>query len=211
MITPDEAHRFQPAGNDILIFTPPLAARPATRLKNDGQIRGLFLSHPAELSEGCTSARSVRPYTEPAMAVWVGERKGAPANLALYPVSSLVGKPASADKTENREMPITVARKAFYKADKLNVKWNNAGTMVGSCLLRCADQTRRSSSPTPTSTTPASRTTERRTSTSLLLTVRSMAWLTSTRRVLSTTSLGTLPPRTSACATAVSCHTRDTS
>ncbi|EJT52370.1 hypothetical protein A1Q1_04581 [Trichosporon asahii var. asahii CBS 2479] len=130
VITPDEAHRFQPAGNDILIFSPPLAPRPATRLKNDGQIRGLFLSHPAELPEGCTSARSVRPYTEPAMAVWVGERKGAPANLALYPVSSLVGKPASADKTENREMPITVARKAFYKADKLNVKWNNAGTMA---------------------------------------------------------------------------------
>lgn len=88
------------------------------------------MSRPAELPEGCTTARSVRPYTEPAMAVWVGERKGAPANLALYPVSSLVGKPASADKTENRDMPMTVARKAFYKADKLNVKWNNAGTMV---------------------------------------------------------------------------------
>lgn len=139
VITPDEAHRFQPAGNDILIFSPPLAPRPATRLKNDGQIRGLFLSHPSELPEGCTSARSVRPYTEPAMAVWVGERKGAPANLALYPVSSLVGKPASADKTENREMPITVARKAFYKADKLNVKWNNAGTMVGWVLCSETD------------------------------------------------------------------------
>lgn len=33
-------------------------------------------------------------------------------------------------QTETRDMPSTRARKAFYKADKLTVKWNNAGTMV---------------------------------------------------------------------------------
>lgn len=33
-------------------------------------------------------------------------------------------------QTETRDMPSTTSRKAFYKADKLTVKWNNAGTMV---------------------------------------------------------------------------------
>jgi translation initiation factor 2A len=70
------------------------------------------------------------------VAVWVGERKGAPASLALYTLASLLGNTKSVEgddyKTESRDMPMTTARKAFYKADKLSVKWNNAGTMVSS-------------------------------------------------------------------------------
>jgi translation initiation factor 2A len=89
------------------------------------------LSKPSELPEGTTSSKTAQPHSEPAIAVWVGEKKGAPATVALYPISALVGKAAAdADKTETRDMPTTTARKAFYKADKLQVKWNNAGTMV---------------------------------------------------------------------------------
>lgn len=133
-MTGDEAHLFRASGSDILVFSPMLAPRPATRLKLDGQVRGLYLSRPAQLPDGTTGAKPLRQYPEPAMAIWVGERKGAPAYVSLYPISSLVGKGQAngdADKTENRDLPPTVARKAFYKADKLTVKWNNAGTMVG--------------------------------------------------------------------------------
>lgn len=108
-----------------------LAPRPSTRLKLDGQVRGIYLSRPSQLPEG--NGKPLRQYPEPAVAIWVGERKGAPASVSLYPISSLIGKGAAngdADKIENRDLPLTVARKAFYKADKLTVKWNNAGTMV---------------------------------------------------------------------------------
>ena len=133
IITQDEAHLLRPTASDILIFTPPLAPRPVTRLKLDSNVRGIFLSNPTQLPEGTSSAKPTRAASEPAVAVWIGERKGAPASLALYTLSSLLGSPkAQVDgedyKTENRDMPITAARKAFYKADKLQVKWNPAGT-----------------------------------------------------------------------------------
>lgn len=131
VITSDETHLFRPTSSDLLIFTPPLAPRPVTRLKIDGQIKGLFLSHPTELPEGTSSANPIKANSEAALAVWVGEKKGAPATVSLYPLSALVGAGnADAEKTETRDMPSTTARKAFYKADKLSVKWNNAGTMV---------------------------------------------------------------------------------
>lgn len=133
VITPDESHLLRPTASDLLVYTPPLAPRPATRLKVDGQIRGLFVSNPSALPAGTTSAKPVKPASEPAVAVWVGERKGAPASLALYSLSSLVGtSPKGGDdvQTETRDLPLTTARKAFYKADKLSVKWNAAGTTV---------------------------------------------------------------------------------
>lgn len=122
---------FRPTSSDLLIFTPPLAPRPATRLKIDGQIKGLFLSAPCELPEGTSSSKPIKANPSAALAVWVGEKKGAPATVSLYPLGRLVGDAnADADKTETRDMPATTARKAFYKADKLTVKWNNAGNMV---------------------------------------------------------------------------------
>ncbi|BEJ10879.1 hypothetical protein CspHIS471_0103010 [Cutaneotrichosporon sp. HIS471] len=133
IVTPDEMHLFRPAGNDILVFTPMLADRPATRFKFDGQVRGVFISRPSQLS--APHGKPLRQYPEAAVAIWIGERKGAPAYVSLYPCSSLVGKGTAngdTDKTENRELPPTVARKAFYKADKLTLKWNHAGTM---CLF----------------------------------------------------------------------------
>ena len=135
IITADEKYLLRPTASDIVIFTPALAPKPSIRLKLDGQIKGLFLSSPESLPAGTTSAKPVAAASEPAVAVWVGERKGAPASLALYTLSSLVGSPKEVAegedvKTETRDMPMTQARKAFYKADKLNVKWNAAGTAV---------------------------------------------------------------------------------
>jgi translation initiation factor 2A len=64
------------------------------------------------------------------VAVWLGEKKGAPASVRLYPFSQLLGSVGNPEKTEHRDLPTALARKAFYKADKLSVKWNNSGTMV---------------------------------------------------------------------------------
>jgi translation initiation factor 2A len=133
VITPNETHLLRATSSDILISAPPLAPRPSIRLKLDGNIRGLFLSNPIALPPNMTASKPVNPHPEPAVAVWVGERKGAPANLGLFTLSILLGKKeleAGADIVV-RDMPLTTARKAFYKADKLNVKWNKAGTMVG--------------------------------------------------------------------------------
>lgn len=130
VVTADESHLFRSTNSDISVFTPPLSTRPATRLKIDGTIKGLFLSVPSALPADSTSAKPIPAHSVPALAVWVGERKGAPASLALYPISSLLRKDGVSEKTENRDMPMTTARKAFYQADKLSVKWNAAGTMV---------------------------------------------------------------------------------
>jgi translation initiation factor 2A len=133
ILTPDESHLIRQTASDILIFTPPSAPRPSTRLHIDGNIKGLFLSSPSTLPEGSSSAKPTKAHAEPALAVWLGEKKGAPASVALYPLSSLLGKgtkDGEEDKTETKDMPMTTARKAFYKSDKLSVKWNNAGTMV---------------------------------------------------------------------------------
>ena len=139
----------------------------------------MYLSSPTALPEGTTSVKPVAPASEPAIAVWLGERKGAPASVALYTLSSLLPKSADGEKTETRDMPMTMARKAFYKADKLNVKWNAAGTMVSSCFLKLgrADAgIRPSSSHTPMWTNLESRTMARRTCICSLWTGRSIAW-----------------------------------
>lgn len=179
------------------MFSPPLSARPSIRLKGDAPIKGLFLSSPAALPQGTTNARPVPAHSEPAVAVWLGEKKGAPARVQLYPLSQLVAGGGDPEKTENRDLPTALARKAFYKADKLSVKWNKAGTMVcqrflsrdtrsvGDCQLFSgrADACRRFSSHIPTWTPRASRTTARRIFTLSASTARSMASSTSVSRI----------------------------
>ncbi len=134
IITATESHRLIPTGSDLLVFSPPLAPRPILRLKGDGApIRGVFISNPRALPEGTSNAKPITPNSEPAVAVWFGEKKGAPGGVRLFPLSQLTGpatERADDAQTENKEFPMSAARKAFYKADKLNVKWNNAGTMV---------------------------------------------------------------------------------
>jgi translation initiation factor 2A len=132
IITPTESHRFVYTGSGLLVFSPPLAERPTIRLKSDGApVRGIFLSNPRAMPEGSSNAKPIPAHSEPAVAVWFGEKKGAPGGVRLFPLSQLLGaKPADTEVTETRDFPQALARKAFYKADKLNVKWNNAGTMV---------------------------------------------------------------------------------
>ncbi|RSH94843.1 hypothetical protein EHS25_004649 [Saitozyma podzolica] len=130
IITQDESYLLRPSSSDLLVFSPPLSARPSIRLKGDAPIKGLFLSSPAALPQGTTNARPVPAHSEPAVAVWLGEKKGAPARVQLYPLSQLVAGGGDPEKTENRDLPTALARKAFYKADKLSVKWNKAGTMA---------------------------------------------------------------------------------
>nr|XP_019048990.1 translation initiation factor 2A [Kwoniella bestiolae CBS 10118]OCF27920.1 translation initiation factor 2A [Kwoniella bestiolae CBS 10118] len=96
IITSDESHLLRPQASDISIFSPPLSPKPIVRVRVEG---------------GVTSSKPIRPHQEPAVAIWIGEKKGAPASVSLYSLSSLLGK-------------------AFYKADKLHVKWNNAGTQA---------------------------------------------------------------------------------
>jgi translation initiation factor 2A len=142
VITPTETHLLRSTPSDLLITTPPLAPRPSIRLKLDSSIRGLFLSNPHSSSN---LSNPVKPHAESSVAIWIGERNGAPANVGLYTLSSLLGKNELKEGGEIvvRDMPISGARKAFYKADKLNVKWNPAGTMVSdqACSQGKADRT----------------------------------------------------------------------
>ena len=57
------------------------------------------------------------------LGVWLGEYKGAPASVNLYTLRALrdVG---------NGSLPVTQARKSFFKGDKVALKWNKAGSMV---------------------------------------------------------------------------------
>lgn len=131
IITATESHLLRHSGMNLEIFAPPLLQRPAVRIKGELPIKGIFLSSPTELPQGTTSTKPVPPHPEPGVAIWLGEHKGAPASVRIYPLSQLTGKgEVDPEKTEHRDFPTTTARKAFYKADKLNVKWNNAGTMV---------------------------------------------------------------------------------
>ena len=68
------------------------------------------------------------------LGVWLGEYKGAPASVNLYTLRALrdVG---------NGSLPVTQARKSFFKGDKVALKWNKAGSMVSpgeSCRGLCS-------------------------------------------------------------------------
>ncbi|KAG9092336.1 hypothetical protein FRC06_000142 [Ceratobasidium sp. 370] len=65
--------------------------------------------------DGITSV-SVSPGANAAVAVFIGEKKGAPATVRIHSLVTLAGAPTS--------------QKTFYKADKATFKWNAAGTHV---------------------------------------------------------------------------------
>jgi translation initiation factor 2A len=69
--------------------------------------------------EGMTSYE-VGPGEKPSVAVFCGEKKGAPASVKIYSLASLIPTPA--------EPPKPVSQKQFFKADKIQMKWNTAGT-----------------------------------------------------------------------------------
>lgn len=62
------------------------------------------------------SAIAPGPGQYPALAVFVAERKGAPASVKVYNLAALSASPTCS--------------KTFFKADKCSIKWNNLGTQV---------------------------------------------------------------------------------
>jgi len=65
--------------------------------------------------EGATSV-SLSPGLNPSVAVFVAEKKGAPASIKIYGLMSLNSPPT--------------CQKTFYKADRSQIKWNTLGTQV---------------------------------------------------------------------------------
>lgn len=71
--------------------------------------------------EGLTSYE-IGPGEKPAVAVFCGERKGAPASVRIYSLASLL--------TGLKETPNPTSQKTFFKADKIQIKWNTQGTAL---------------------------------------------------------------------------------
>ncbi|KAF8129365.1 eukaryotic translation initiation factor eIF2A-domain-containing protein [Boletus edulis] len=59
---------------------------------------------------------SLSPGLNPSVAVFVGEKKGAPASVKIYGLLALSGVPTCS--------------KTFYKADRAQIKWNDLGTQA---------------------------------------------------------------------------------
>lgn len=60
--------------------------------------------------------------SKPVVAVFCGEKKGAPASVRVYSLGSLIPSPP--------EPPAPVSQKTFFKADKIQMKWNRSGTSL---------------------------------------------------------------------------------
>jgi translation initiation factor 2A len=67
--------------------------------------------------EGATKA-SLSPGLNPSVAVFFGEKKGAPASIKIYPLTTL-----SSSATPS-------CQKTFYKAERSTLKWNSLGTQL---------------------------------------------------------------------------------
>ncbi|KAJ7290189.1 eukaryotic translation initiation factor eIF2A-domain-containing protein [Mycena rebaudengoi] len=98
--TISESHAIRLVGSEIQVY------RPAEWSK--GIVDKLKV-------EGATSV-SLSPGLNPSVAVFVAEKKGAPASIRIYGLLSLNSPPT--------------CQKAFFKADRSQIKWNDLGTQV---------------------------------------------------------------------------------
>ncbi|CAE6434537.1 unnamed protein product [Rhizoctonia solani] len=99
--TTNESHALRVVGQDVQVFSPAEWEK--------GVVDKLRV-------EGVTSV-SISPAAQnPSLAVFIGEKKGAPATVRIYSLAALGGAP--------------ICQKTFYKADKATFKWNAAGTHV---------------------------------------------------------------------------------
>ncbi|KAJ7765703.1 eukaryotic translation initiation factor eIF2A-domain-containing protein, partial [Mycena metata] len=98
--TISESHAIRLVGSEIQVF------RPAEWSK--GIVDKLKV-------EGATSV-SLSPGLNPSVAVFVAEKKGAPASIRIYGLLSLNSPPT--------------CQKTFFKADRSQIKWNDLGTQV---------------------------------------------------------------------------------
>ncbi|KAG8861249.1 hypothetical protein FRB96_003199 [Tulasnella sp. 330] len=98
--TPSEDRAVRMVPNEIQIYNP--------SAWNKGAVDKLRV-------EG-VSAVAPSPGQYPALAVFVAEKKGAPATVKVYSLTALSAAPSCS--------------KTFFKADKAVIKWNNLGTQV---------------------------------------------------------------------------------
>jgi len=98
--TISESHAIRLVSSDIQVF------RPAEWSK--GIVDKLKV-------EGATSV-SLSPGLNPSVAVFVAEKRGAPASIKIYGLSTLGSPPT--------------CQKSFFKADRSQIKWNTLGTQV---------------------------------------------------------------------------------
>ncbi|KDN48186.1 translation initiation factor eIF-2A [Tilletiaria anomala UBC 951] len=71
--------------------------------------------------DGMTSFQ-LGPGEKPSIAVFCGERKGAPASVRIYSLASLLS---------STDMPaLPLSQKTFFKADKIHFKWNRSGSAL---------------------------------------------------------------------------------
>lgn len=92
---------------------------PISKVRTDNTIRGLTLGPAKRFGNGPGEVDTLAG----GLAVWMGEYKGQPASVSIYTLRSL-------RDIKNGNLPITPARKSFYKGDKVVVKWNRIGTMA---------------------------------------------------------------------------------
>ncbi|KAI0081480.1 translation initiation factor eIF-2A [Panus rudis PR-1116 ss-1] len=98
--TISESHAIRLVGQEIQVF------RPAEWSK--GVVDKLKV-------EGATTV-SLSPGLNPSIAVFIAEKKGQPASVKIYGLTTLSATPMS--------------QKTFFKADKSTIKWNTIGTHV---------------------------------------------------------------------------------
>lgn len=103
---------------------------PVSKLRVDGpSIKSLWLS-PSKASAVNGTSAPVAPISQgkEGVAIWTAEYKGAPANVSLYTLRDLID--AVSSKGGSGPLPITQARKNFFKGDKVLLKWNKTGNTV---------------------------------------------------------------------------------
>ncbi|KAF9481305.1 translation initiation factor eIF-2A [Pholiota conissans] len=98
--TISESHAIRLVSSEIQVF------RPAEW--NKGVVDKLKV-------EGATAV-TLSPGLNPSVAVFVAEKKGAPASIKIYSLSTLQSTPT--------------CQKTFFKADRAQMKWNTVGTQV---------------------------------------------------------------------------------
>jgi translation initiation factor 2A len=109
---------------------------PVSKLRVDGpSIRSIWLS-PSKPSAANGTSTPVAPVSQgkEGVAIWTGEYKGAPANVSLYTLRDLID--AVSSKGGSGPLPLTQARKNFFKGDKVLLKWNKTGNIVSDSIPR---------------------------------------------------------------------------
>lgn len=103
----DETYLVRQVSTELQVFEP-------NAIQEKGVVGRLRL-------EGMTSYE-LGSGAKPVVAVFCGEKKGAPASVRVWPLTSLVPAPEST--------PPHLSQKTFFKADKIQMKWNQAGTSL---------------------------------------------------------------------------------